>query len=57
MKLPFFKSRAEDEAYKAGMDCAVNGENTENCHFSLFGTPELRRAWEMGKERVEKVGV
>lgn len=57
MKLPFFKSRSEEEAYKAGRDCALSGATTANCHFSLFATPELMRAWERGKESVEKVGV
>lgn len=55
-KFPFFKSRREEEAYKAGRDCALNGSSTTNCHFSLFATPELMRAWEMGKASVEKVG-
>lgn len=57
MKLPFFKSRSEEEAYKAGIDCGLNGATTQNCHFSLFATPELMKAWEMGKASVEKVGV
>lgn len=57
MKLPFFKSRSEEEAYKAGVDCALNGVNEKNCHFSWFATPELMKAWERGKASVERVGV
>lgn len=57
IKLPFFKSRSEEEAYKAGIDCAMNGSNTTNCHFSFFATPELMRAWERGKASAEKVEV
>lgn len=57
IKLPFFKSRSEEEAYKAGLDYAMNGSNATNCHFSFFATPELMKAWELGKASVEKVGV
>lgn len=41
--------RSKDEAYKMGFDCAVNGSNTINCHFSLFSARENTKAWEEGK--------
>ncbi len=40
---------SEKLAYLAGFDCAINGANTNNCHFSLFARTELTRAWERGK--------
>lgn len=40
----------EKAAYAAGLDCARNGANTTNCHFSYFARPELTRAWEKGKK-------
>jgi len=42
-------SRNTEHAYKMGMDCAINGANDENCHFSVFSTPENTKAWERGK--------
>ena len=36
--------------FEAGKDCAINGANTTNCHFSIFSTPERTRQWEAGKE-------
>lgn len=35
--------------YEAGMDCAENGPNEDNCHFGWFSTPERRDEWERGK--------
>jgi hypothetical protein len=40
-------------AYAMGRDCALNGPNQTNCHFSLFATPEQTRAWEKGKAEAE----
>lgn len=36
--------------YAKGWDAAVNGPTTENCHFSLFNTPENTREWERGNK-------
>lgn len=46
--------KTEDEAFRAGYDCAVNGADTVNCHFRFFATPDLTRAWENGKRRGEE---
>jgi hypothetical protein len=43
----------EQMAYDAGVDCAKNGANTTNCHFTIFATPELTAAWERGKTDAE----
>ena len=42
------------DAYKAGLDCGLNGPNTTNCDFRLFATKELTKAWEHGKAIGEK---
>ena len=39
----------EDRARRMGRDCAINGPNTTNCHFTIFTRPEWTRAWEQGK--------
>lgn len=36
-------------AYAMGFDCARNGADGKNCHFSLFSRPELTACWERGK--------
>jgi len=41
--------RSKDYAYKMGKDCAKNGANTTNCHFSIFSSKENTEAWERGK--------
>lgn len=41
--------RDADYAYEMGKDCAINGANETNCHFSIFSTPENTKAWEKGK--------
>ncbi len=41
----------KDYAERMGYDAEFNGANTTNCHFSLFGKPELTKAWESGKRR------
>lgn len=40
----------EDEAFKQGQDYAKNGANTTNCHFSIFASPTLLKAWERGRD-------
>lgn len=42
---------SQAEAEKQGYDAGLNGPTTENCHFSLFASPMLTRAWERGNER------
>ncbi len=37
------------EAYNAGYDCVEQGPNERNCHFALFSSPEMSRAWDQGK--------
>ncbi len=41
----------EEYAERMGHDAGFNGANTTNCHFSIFATPQLMRAWERGKNR------
>ena len=38
-------------AERMGYDAGRNMPNTENCHFALFATTELCKAWERGKKR------
>ncbi len=45
--------RVENYAYKMGKDCALNGANTKNCHFSIFSSPQNTKAWERGKRACE----
>jgi hypothetical protein len=45
--------RTTDEAHKAGIDCAINGPNTANCHFAFFTSPEKTTSWEQGREEGE----
>ena len=33
-----------------GLNCAKNGANTTNCHFSIFSSPENTKAWEQGEK-------
>jgi len=40
--------RSKEYAYKMGKDCAKNGANTTNCHFSIFSSKENAEAWERG---------
>jgi len=44
----------ESHAYKMGFDCGTNGANEENCHFSIFSSPENTQAWKKGKADAEK---
>ena len=49
--------RIVDKAYDAGKDCAINGADTTNCHFSLFSSPEIMKSWQKGKnDGEEEVG-
>ena len=48
------KAMTLTDAYNAGLDCALNGANTTNCHFTLFATKELTKAWERGKAAGEE---
>jgi len=41
----------KQEAYDFGYDCGKNGSNTTNCHYSIFATKELMKAWERGKAK------
>ena len=34
--------------YDMGFDSVKNGATEENCHFGLFRTPEMTKAWEDG---------
>lgn len=42
-----------DRAEAAGFNAGMHGPNTENTHFSFFGSPEETAAWEAGKKRGE----
>lgn len=44
----------EGEPYRMGRDCAKNGPNETNCHFSLFSSHEKMKEWERGKRDEEK---
>ncbi len=34
--------------YAYGYDAGRNGANTENCHFTIFSSPERTKEWERG---------
>ena len=34
--------------FEAGFSSVKDGPNTENCHFGLFATKEMTKAWEAG---------
>lgn len=40
----------EQTAFDRGYDAGKNGANLFNCHYSIFGTPELRDAWTEGNK-------
>jgi hypothetical protein len=42
------------KCYEMGFDAEKNGANTENCHFGLFATPEMTKAWEHGNKDAKK---
>lgn len=39
----------EGYAYAMGADCARNGPDETNCHFTIFSLPKFTAAWERGK--------
>lgn len=41
----------EEWAEAMGYDAGRNKPNETNCHFSIFATPYMTRAWERGKKR------
>jgi len=41
--------KKERDPYKLGFDCGLNGANMENCHCSIFSSPENTKKWEQGK--------
>lgn len=43
----------EEHAEAMGRDCAINGPNQKNCHYSLFANQTLTRAWEYGKSHAK----
>jgi hypothetical protein len=45
---------SEKHAEEMGRDCAINGPNKQNCHFSLFANETLIKAWERGKQEGKK---
>ena len=45
---------SEEHAERMGFDAGYNKPDETNCHFSLFLTRELSRAWELGKKRGEE---
>ena len=38
-----------ETAFNMGMNCALKGANTDNCHFSVFAIEEFKCSWERGK--------
>ena len=54
MEIP--QKKTKKQAFDAGRDCAKNGANTTNCHFTLFASKELMKAWQKGYDK-EKKGV
>lgn len=42
------------QAYEYGVECGELGATVENCHFSIFSTPENTKEWERGKADGEK---
>lgn len=43
----------EQTAYNAGYNCGAHGATLENCHFTLFSSPEATAAWSEGKADAE----
>lgn len=39
---------SKEYAYKMGKNCAKNGANFENCHFSIFSSIENTDEWVRG---------
>ena len=38
------------QAFNGGYDCAKNGADTTNCHFTLFESHELTAEWQKGHD-------
>lgn len=51
MRLLLTSKVSAEEARRKGYDFGLHGANETNCHFSLFSSPELTKAWEEGKRR------
>lgn len=51
--LKYGEVKAEEEAYRMGYDCGLNGANTTNSHFRLFSSEQKKNAWEEGKADAE----
>lgn len=51
--LKYGEVKAEEQAYKMGYDCGLNGPTTTNSNFLLFSTEAKKRAWEEGKADAE----
>lgn len=41
--------RSLEDCFTAGKDCAINGANDDNCHYSIFSLQENTAEWESGK--------
>lgn len=37
------------QSFAMGFDASINPATTTNCHFTLFGSKDATRAWELGK--------
>lgn len=40
--------------FEMGYDSEKNGATVENCHFGLFATPEMTKAWESGAAKARE---
>lgn len=48
---PHKEATAElQDCYDRGYSAGYFGANTQNCHFSLFNTPEKTKAWQRGND-------
>lgn len=44
------KTAELQECYDRGYNAGYFGANTQNCHFSIFSTPERTGAWKRGND-------
>lgn len=44
-----------EKAYRMGLKSISEGPNEENCHFSIFSSPEDTKAWERGRKEGKKL--
>ena len=42
-------------AHRMGIDCAKNGPNIENCHFSIFSSRDNADEWERGLRETNEI--